>query len=353
MLITEGTKVRVINTGDTGVVIELLTDDMVNVLLDNDDMEIPIAYENLERLTESTVRYSAGKPVAPVKAKIVPGKKEYQPPKPPEPSHQTQYTILKSLGIQLAFDPVAKADGTTERYEIYLVNDTKYDALYAFSIATKNLHTPKQHGKITSVSFVRLGELLFDELNDAPVVDMECWQLTTLGTGSRLHKQIKIKAQQFFKNKKTAPLLDREVHLFQVFDSFEKNTKPKKDDLQTYTAKYAQKPKQNPIYKNVNSYDPNALAHFSSEIDLHIENLVGNTSKMKNSEILRIQLSRFEAFLAQAIRLGVDRVFVIHGVGKGKLKNEIATRLINHPDVKTFKNEHHPKYGFGATEVIF
>jgi len=27
--------------------------------------------------------------------------------------------------------------------------------------------------------------------------------------------------------------------------------------------------------------------------------------------------------------------------------------LMNHPDVKTFKNEFHPKYGFGATEVIF
>jgi dsDNA-specific endonuclease/ATPase MutS2 len=44
---------------------------------------------------------------------------------------------------------------------------------------------------------------------------------------------------------------------------------------------------------------------------------------------------------------------VIHGLGKGKLKNEIATRLINHPEVKTFKNEYHPKYGFGATEIIF
>ena len=352
MLITEGTKVRVINTGDIGVVIEILDDDMVNVLLD-DDMEIPIAYDNLERITETTTKYSAGQPIAPVKAKIVPGKKGYEPPTPPDPSHQAQYTILKSMGIQLAFDPVMKSDGTTERYEIYLVNDTKYDALFAFSIATKNLQTPKQHGKIDSVSFVRLGELLFDELNDAPIVELECWQITTLGTGSRLHKQLKIKAQQFFKSKKTAPLLDREVHLFQIFDSFEKNIAPKKDDLQTYTAKHGQKPKQNPLYRNVNSYDPSALAHFNSEIDLHIENLVDDTKKIKNSEMLRIQIVHFERFLAEAIQLGVNRVFVIHGVGTGKLKNEIATRLINHPDVKTFKNDHHPKYGFGATEIIF
>ena len=171
MLITEGSKVRVINTGDTGVVIEMLSDGMVNVLLDDDEMEIPIAYENLERLTNTTVRYSAGQPIPPVKAKIVPGKKAYEPPKPPNPEHQAQYTILKSLGIQLAFDPVLRADGTTERYEIYLVNDTRYDALFSFSIASKNLHAAKQHGKINSVSFVHLGKLLFDELNDVPIVD--------------------------------------------------------------------------------------------------------------------------------------------------------------------------------------
>jgi len=114
MLLTEGSKVRVINTGDIGVVIEILSDGMVNVLLD-DDMEIPIAYENLERLTDTTIKYSAGEPIPPVKAKIVQGKKEYEAPKPPTAEHQSQYNILKSLGIQLAFDPVMRADGTTEQ----------------------------------------------------------------------------------------------------------------------------------------------------------------------------------------------------------------------------------------------
>ena len=353
MLITEGSKVRVINTGDTGVVIKILSDDMVNVLLDDDDMEIPIAYNNLERLTDTTVKYSGGKPIKPVKAKIVPGKKEYEAPKPPDPEHEAQYTILKSLGIQLVFDPVLRGDGSTERYEIYLVNDTRYDALFSFSIATKNSHTGKQHGKISSVSFVHLGKILFDELNDTPIADIECWQLTTLGTGNRLHKEIKIKAKHFFKSKKTAPLLDREVHLFQVFDSFDKKTEPAEDDLKTYTAKNATKPKLKSAYRNVDSYDPRALAHFNNEIDLHIEKLVGNSRKMNNGEMLRLQLYHFEQFLAEDIRLGVDRVFVIHGLGKGKLRNEIATRLMNHPDVKTFKNDHHPKYGFGATEIIF
>ena len=80
---------------------------------------------------------------------------------------------------------------------------------------------------------------------------------------------------------------------------------------------------------------------------------MNDNKKRNNAEILRIQLTHFNQFLEKAIRLGVKSAFVIHGVGKGKLKNEIATRLMNHPQVKTFKNEFHPKYGFGATEIIF
>ncbi len=62
-------------------------------------------------------------------------------------------------------------------------------------------------------------------------------------------------------------------------------------------------------------------------------------------------MEAFDKFLSQAIRLGVSKVFVIHGVGKGKLKDKIVTRLIQMPDVTNFKNEYHSKYGFGATEI--
>jgi len=74
---------------------------------------------------------------------------------------------------------------------------------------------------------------------------------------------------------------------------------------------------------------------------------------MNNGEILKHQLWVFERYIDQALRLGIDNVFIIHGLGKGKLKTEIAKRLATHPFVQTYKNEFHPKYGWGATEVIF
>ncbi|WP_428409939.1 Smr/MutS family protein [Phaeodactylibacter xiamenensis] len=43
----------------------------------------------------------------------------------------------------------------------------------------------------------------------------------------------------------------------------------------------------------------------------------------------------------------------MHGIGKGKLRDSIASRLIQMPEVRSFRNEYHHRYGYGATEVIF
>ena len=46
-------------------------------------------------------------------------------------------------------------------------------------------------------------------------------------------------------------------------------------------------------------------------------------------------------------------MIVIHGLGKGKLREEVMRLLREYKEVAHFKNEYHPKYGFGATEISF
>lgn len=92
-------------------------------------------------------------------------------------------------------------------------------------------------------------------------------------------------------------------------------------------------------------------AEFDPVLDLHIEKLHPDSKSLKRGEILPLQLKCFDKFLEKAIRLKIQQVFIIHGLGNGKLKDEIATRLVLHPGVNTFKNEYHPSFGFGATEV--
>ncbi len=346
MILANGTRVKLKYTGDEGVVSALLGDGMVQVLL-NDGDEIPVALEDLIRPEE--IRKG-------VKAKVVQIPKPPKPEPPAFPEAIQQYAVLKSMGIQLGFLGEINESGMTDHYKMYLINDTSYDSLFSFglSYSKQDSHHPKINDKIGASAVFLLGELPFSALNDLPEVEIECWQITTAGTGKRLHKKIKIKPKQFFNNVLTAPILNKPVHHYRVFASFDTPKEEKEEDLKAYTKRNVRTPRpagyaQRDLSKN----EIAEYASFDSEIDLHIENLTSQSvKKMTNAEILRIQLKAFQDYLRKAIQLKMDRVFIIHGLGKGKLRNEIATRLMKHPDVVTFKNEYHAKYGYGATEVI-
>ncbi|MCG7859693.1 hypothetical protein MD537_22130, partial [Flavihumibacter sediminis] len=44
---------------------------------------------------------------------------------------------------------------------------------------------------------------------------------------------------------------------------------------------------------------------------------------------------------------------VIHGLGSGRLRDEIHSLLRLRKPVKYFVNQYHPNYGYGATEIYF
>jgi len=348
MLFAIGSRVRLNHTGAEGIVSELLEHGMISILLDDGD-EIPVFEEDLMRIEDYRTALRS-KP--PIKAKVVKGPSEKKDSQPKFPEYQPQYSILKSLGIQLAFEPQYRPDGTTEKYNIHLINDTKYDVLFTFSLYLGEVLKLKSNGKIDSVTTFPLGDLLFDYLNEGPQVQFECWQVTTMGTGKKLAKTLKIKPQQFFKKVRTAPILNLKVHHYVLFENFD-DPPEEEEDLQTYTMRNSRPLKHTSSSRIIDKHSVSELANFNPEIDLHINSLTSKYEGLSNNEKIRIQLYHFDEFIAKGIRLGVPRVFVIHGVGKGKLRNEIASRLIQNPDVETFKNEFHPRYGYGATEVIF
>jgi DNA-nicking Smr family endonuclease len=322
---------------------------MLNVRMDDGDI-IPAFEEDVIRI-EDDVR-PTHKPI--IKAKSVPGKQEKMAPTPKRISPDSQYKILKSLGIQLAFEEQKRPDGTTEKYIIHLINDTRYDVLYTFALNNDKHTTRSQNGKLDKLSALAIDEMPFDLLNEAPEVVLDCWQITTEGTGVKLSKSIKLKAQQFFKKVATAPILDIEVHHYIVFDDFEPPAKaPKEEDLKSYTQRKAEeRPKEKPkTHVKQNIHNTKAFAEFVNELDLHIEKLTQNTQGMSNADILHLQMRHFETYMNQAIRLGVPKVYIIHGLGKGRLKNEITRWLNDNAYVISYKNEYHHRFGYGATEV--
>lgn len=348
MLISVGTRVRLVHLREDGVVTELLHEEgMARVRLDDGD-EIPVFLEDLSRPDP----VPSDKPG--VKAKFVPGKQEKKETPPERPPIESQYLIIKSKGLQLAFDPLPEPDGQVRRYNIYLLNDTRNDYLFTFELQLGGRVVQRDNHKIARTSYVPVGQLQFDQLNDTPAAVISCWRLTTSGTGPKMEKSLRIRPKQFFKRVKTAPLLNRKVHLYLVFEPNADQSAPEtKEDLRDYTLKNTRpKPDWNDLRTRM-THEVLEMAEFIPEIDLHIEQLTNDHKKLSNAEILRIQLFHFDQYTRKAIRLGVERVFIIHGIGKGKLRDAIASRLIQMPEVRSFRNEYHHRYGYGATEVIF
>jgi hypothetical protein len=108
------------------------------------------------------------------------------------------------------------------------------------------------------------------------------------------------------------------------------------------------KAKETPVNKPVKVLIKNPAVE---EVDLHIEEIVDNHSGLSNGEIVELQLARFETSLETAIRSNVQKIVFIHGVGNGKLKQELRNKLSRkYPDL-VYQDASFKEYGFGATMV--
>lgn len=353
MLFAIGTKVRLIHTNDLGVVEEWMEHGLIGVRLSDGEL-IPVSQDSVARLSDEVP--------SKVKAKFVPGKQKPEPlPLQPLPT-DSQYTILKPQGLQLAFDPVLRADDMPDYYRIYLVNDTQHNFLYQLKLELNKNAVWSTQGRLGPRTMIEAGSLKYNELNEAPQVFIEAWRLLpdAKGTGQSLKRELKLKPTQFFKKLATAPYLNRQVYLYHLFTDKELTQKkespkqiPPKENLQQYTSRVNIKPKRSWSNLQEMSNEVWELASFKNEIDLHIEALIDQSAKIQKGHILGVQLKHLDAYLDQAIRLGTERVFIIHGVGEGKLRDAVAKRLATRSEVKSFVNDYHPLYGYGATEVVF
>ena len=86
------------------------------------------------------------------------------------------------------------------------------------------------------------------------------------------------------------------------------------------------------------------------EIDLHIENISDSRRGLSNFEIVTFQLSYFRKRLYQALENNEEFLVVIHGVGKGVLKEEIYKYLKQFPNI-TVCSADTKLYGMGASEI--
>lgn len=105
--------------------------------------------------------------------------------------------------------------------------------------------------------------------------------------------------------------------------------------------------------KPANTYQFKKRPARSQEIDLHIEQLVSEYHGMSNLQKLQAQLLACEQAVMDAYHSQLPSVIIIHGIGAGKLKEEVHALLKGmRKQVRQFENKYSQKYGFGATEVF-
>jgi dsDNA-specific endonuclease/ATPase MutS2 len=86
-------------------------------------------------------------------------------------------------------------------------------------------------------------------------------------------------------------------------------------------------------------------------VDLHMENLVDSHRNMTNHEIVLFQLEFFSKKLEGYMRNGVKEFIVVHGIGTGKLKQEVRYILHGYVNIE-YMDDHYNSYGVGATRIF-
>lgn len=250
-----------------------------------------------------------------------------------------------SRGIYLSFLPVFKQDvfeDVVDYFKVYLLNETPHNIEINYEVRIIDEQLFAHQGNIHSFADLYLHNISFEDMSDVPRF---YWSLSSADKSLKTETGIlKIKAQKLFNHIQELLLKNEPTFSYLLLEDF--ILKPKEEKKEKATSFL-------PVIKpkSAKSFSLNELPRY--ELDLHIEQLTDDFAGLSNAEIITIQLSTLQRYLSLAIMHRQHKMIIIHGLGKGKLKEEVHKILKQIPEVKSYKNEWMGSYGFGATEVIF
>lgn len=189
-------------------------------------------------------------------------------------------------------------------------------------------------------------DVRFEDMNDSPNFNVE-FSLTNPEKKKATHYEtnFRIKPKQLFAKIEEIKEKNEPTFSYKLFDQYPDKKEDDRLDLDSLIAKGIK------VYsaKEARRHLPPAR----SVVDLHIEKLSDDWEGLSNAEILDIQLREFEKWYELALAHHQSNLIIIHGVGSGRLRNEIHDILRLKKGVKSFVNQYHPSYGYGATEIYF
>lgn len=250
-------------------------------------------------------------------------------------------------GLVISWNAVQNLSGEIQHFEVFFHNGMPSAVLLEYHFWLNEEQHTAVRKNIPSGTHECLHMIRPDQMNDRPVADVKCWkkrhdQLNALIADT----EIRIRVKQYVVRLQSSEFKQSGILLFDI--PLLKPSPSDKDKMVIETVQERDIWKQDiiPVQHEVIQ-----KATMSDTIDLHADKLLPNVRNMEPGEILHFQIRAFRQFLEKAIRLRMHRIYAIHGLGTGKLRQEIETALEDYPEVSSFNNDYNPRFGFGATEI--
>lgn len=253
-------------------------------------------------------------------------------------------------GVFLSFLPIFDKDifedDVVEKFRIHLLNQTNTHFNFIYRLYFNGESNFELTNTILPQQDFYLHDVSFDDLSDNPRFNVE-FSLATPDKKKAPHYEasLKIKAKQLFKKIEEVQQKNEPTFSYLLFDKYPDRVEEERVDLSKLGN------------AGFRVYDAGRIKEHlppaRSVVDLHIEKITDNWKYLSNYEILSLQLKEFEKFYDLAVAHYQPSLTVIHGVGEGKLKDEIHFILRTKKEVKSFVNQYTHLYGYGATEIYF
>jgi hypothetical protein len=253
-------------------------------------------------------------------------------------------------GVFLNFLPVYDKDifddDVVEKLKIYLINQNEEGYDFNYNLLFNGESSFNLKASIGGLSEFYLHDVSFEDMGESPKFEFDFSLIHPDKKKAAGHEVfLKIGGKKLFKKIEETQANNDASFKYELFTHYPERVDEEKVDMSRLGHAGFRVYNADKIREN--------LSPARSVVDLHIEKLTDHWQQLTNFEILTTQLNNFEKYYELAGAHKQATLILIHGVGEGILRNEIHDVLKLKKEVKSFVNQFHPLYGYGATEIYF
>lgn len=345
----KGDRVKFLNDVGQGTIVSFQTKDIA-VVLNDDGFEVPVLMKELLKV-EGDYIFNDKETSSNASEELHAAAKQTELIEEDDLDEDGLNTDQKAQ-VYFALVPKNQDDILNSDLNTFLINDSNFRLLYTISKKETEFQSLFAYGNLEDNTKVILDTIRREELNDFEEIT---FQIIFFRKGNYyqlnpINKIWNVKPSRFFKQNTFAEndFFHEKAFIYEL-TADEINLA---DHLSDADIEKAKKEKERPESKKQFKSSKEVNNQEIDEVDLHIQELVDDYSKLSNTEILDIQMSRFTTALDGGIIAGTRRMVFIHGIGNGRLKHEIKKTLDRKYPKLRYQDASFKEYGYGATMVI-